>query len=212
MRSTTREKTMNPILMKHNSLMERIVREYGPMIRAAVHKSLGLMAPTEDLICGIHFAVFMTLRKLGEGWTPPRSFVSTVVKNKVNELLWQKHWDKDDINTIRKHRAEQTLRREEAMAHIHTLTPGEFKVFRLLGLGLTNQEIAESLFISPLTVRTHVKRIHSKCGIQGRAKLALAAYQACYREHGEGLDAGAGLASHEPGGYLKPSLLSEQAN
>ncbi len=143
------------------------------------------MAPTEDLIGEIHFAVFMTLRKLGEGWTPPRSFVSTVVRNKVNELLWQKHWDKDDINKIKKHRAEQTLRREEAMAHIHTLTPGEFKVFRLLGLGLTNQEIAETLFISPLTVRTHVKRIHSKCGIQGRAKLALAAYQACYREHAE---------------------------
>ena len=62
-----------------------------------------------------------------------------------------------------------------------------------------------------LTVRTHVKRIHSKCGIQGRAKLALAAYQACYREHAESPDA-AGLTSHGPGGYLKPNLLSEQAN
>jgi len=202
---------MNAILMKHNSLMERIVREYGAMIRAAVQKSLDGLAGVEDLVGEIHFAVFMTLRKLGEGWTPPRSFVSTVVRNKVNELLWQKHWDKDDVNRIKKYRAEQTLRREEAMAHIHTLTPGEFKVFRLLGLGLTNQEIAESLYISPLTVRTHVKRIHSKCVIQGRAKLALAAYQACHREHAEGPDA-AGLASHGPGGYLKPNLLSEQAN
>ena len=203
---------MNPILMKHNSLMERIVREYGGTIRTAVHKSLGVMAPTEDLIGEIHFAVFMTLRKLGEGWSPPRSFVSTIVKNKVNELLWQTHWDKDDIDKVKKHRAEQTVRREEAMAHIHTLTQGEFKVFRLLGLGLTNQEIAETLFISPLTVRTHVKRIHSKCGIQGRAKLALAAYQACYRDHAVGADESLGLAVHEPGGYLKPSLLHQQAN
>ena len=203
---------MNPILMKHNSLMERIVRDYGGMIRTAVQKSLGVMAPTEDLIGEIHFAVFMTLRKLGEGWSPPRSFVSTIVKNKVNELLWQTHWDKDDIDKVKKHRAEQTVRREEAMAHIHTLTPGEFKVFRLLGLGLTNQEIAETLYISPLTVRTHVKRIHSKCSIQGRAKLALAAYQACYRDHAEGADESLGLAVHEPGGYLKPSLLHQQAN
>ena len=203
---------MNPILMKHNSLMERIVREYGGVIRTAVQKSLGVMAPTEDLIGEIHFAVFMTLRKLGEGWTPPRSFVSTVVKNKVNELLWQTHWDKNDIDTVKKHRAEQTVRREEAMAHVHTLTQGEFKVFRLLGLGLTNQEIAETLYISPLTVRTHVKRIHSKCGIEGRAKLALAAYQACYRDHGDGADETLGLAVHEPGGYLKPSLLHQQAN
>jgi DNA-binding CsgD family transcriptional regulator len=203
---------MNPILMKHNSLMERIVREYGPMIRDAVHKSLGTLAPVEELIGEIHFAVFMTLRKLGEGWAPPRSFVNTVVRNKVNELLWQKHWDKDDIAKIKKHRAEETLRREEAMAHIHTLTQGEFKVFRLLGLGLTNQEIAETLFISPLTVRTHVKRIHSKCGIQGRAKLALAAYQACYRDHAEGQSEGLGLSVQEPGGFLKPSLLAEHAN
>jgi RNA polymerase sigma factor (sigma-70 family) len=208
----TMEKAMNPILMKHNSLMERIVREYGGMIRSAVQKSLGLMAPTEDLIGEIHFAVFMTLRKLGEGWTPPRSFIATIVKNKVNELLWQKHWDEDDLAKVRKRRAEQTVRREEAMAHIHTLTQGEFKVFRLLGLGLTNQEIAETLYISPLTVRTHVKRIHSKCGIEGRAKLALAAYQACYRDSSDALDEGPGLAAHDPGGYLKPSLISQQAN
>lgn len=203
---------MNPILMKHNSLMERIVREYGGLIRSAVHKSLGVMAPTEDVIAEIHFSVFLTLRKLGEGWTPPRSFVSTVVRNKVNELLWQKHWNKDDVDRIEKHRVEQTLRREEAMANIHTLTQGEFKVFRLLGLGLSNQEIAETLFISPLTVRTHVKRIHAKCGIEGRAKLALAAYQACYRDHAEAAEAGHGLTAREPGGYLKPSLLSQQAN
>jgi DNA-binding CsgD family transcriptional regulator len=203
---------MNPILMKHNSLMERIVREYGGMIRTAVEKSVDGLACVDEVIGEIHFAVFMTLRKLGEGWAPPRSFVSTVVKNKVNEFLWQKHWDKDGIDKVKKHRAEQILRREEAMAHIHTLTQGEFKVFRLLGLGLTNQEIAESLFISPLTVRTHVKRIHSKCGIQGRAKLALAAYQACYREQTDSIDEGIGLAVREPGGYLKPNLIAQQSN
>ncbi|HPW17071.1 MAG TPA: LuxR C-terminal-related transcriptional regulator [Candidatus Aminicenantes bacterium] len=203
---------MNPILMKHNSLMERIVRDYGGMIRSSVQKALGAMAPTEDLVGEIHFAVFMTLRKLGEGWAPPRSFVSTVVKNKVNDLLWRTHWDKNDIARVNKHRADETVRREEAMAHIHTLTQGEFKVFRLLGLGLTNQEIAETLFISPLTVRTHVKRIHSKCGIQGRARLALAAYQACYRDQADVPEAGPGLVPGAPGGYLKPNLLHQQAN
>jgi RNA polymerase sigma factor (sigma-70 family) len=203
---------MNPILTKHNALMERIVRDYGGLIRNAVEKALGAMAPTEDVVAEIHFAVFLTLRKLGEGWAPPRSFVSTVVRNKVNEFLWQKQWDNDDADRVRKHRTDETLRREEALAHIHTLTQGEFKVFRLLGLGLTNQEIAETLFISPLTVRTHVKRIHAKCGIEGRAKLALAAYQACYRDHAEAGEAGPGLTSHEPGGYLKPSLLAHQPN
>ena len=203
---------MNDVLKKHNSLMEKIVREHGSMIRGAVQKAMGDLPCAEDVVSEIHFAVFTTLRKIGDGWTPPRSFVSSIIKNKVNDFLWQKYWDSDDIETLRKRQAEQIRQREEAMASVHSLTQSEFRVFRLLGLGLTNQEIAESLFISPLTVRTHVKRIHSKCGIQGRAKLALAAYQACYRDHAGVAEEGLGLVAHEPSGYLKPSLLHQQAN
>ena len=203
---------MSDVLTRHNSLMERIIKEYGAMIRSAVLKGLGSVPGVDDVIAEVHFAVFTTLRKLGEGWAPPKSFVSTVVKNKVNDLLWQHYWDSDDIDVVKRRQAEQICQREEVMAQVHTLTQSEFKVFRLLGLGLTNQEIAETLFISPLTVRTHVKRIHAKCDIKGRAKLALAAYQACYRDHAVGADESLGLAVHEPGGYLKPSLLHQQAN
>lgn len=51
------------------------------------------------------------------------------------------------------------------------LTPSEISIFRLVGLGLTNLEIAERLFVSPLTVRTHLKHIHDKCGIKNRGML-----------------------------------------
>jgi RNA polymerase sigma factor (sigma-70 family) len=203
---------MNDVLTKHNSLMEKIIREHGPMIRGAVNKALGGLSCVEDVISEVHFAVFMTLRKLGDGWTPPRSFVSTVVKNKVNDFLWQKYWDSNDIEEFKKRQTEQTLQREEVMANIHTLTQCEFKVFRLLGLGLTNQEIAESLFISPLTVRTHVKRIHSKCGIKGRAKLALTAYQSCYRDLTDSVDVNPGMSIHEPGACLRQGLSSQPAS
>ncbi len=203
---------MNDVLEKHNSLMERIVREYGSWIRNAVEKAMGSLPFAEDIVSDVHFAVFTTLRKLGDGWTPPRSFVRSVIQNKVNDFLWQKYWDSDDVDAFKKRQTEQTRQREEALASVHSLTQSEFKVFRLLGLGLTNQEIAESLFISPLTVRTHVKRIHAKCGIQGRAKLALTAYQACYREHGEAQEAEAGLPAPEPGSFLRRGLLSQQVS
>jgi RNA polymerase sigma factor (sigma-70 family) len=203
---------MNDVLTKHNSLMEKIVRDHGAMIRTAVHKALAGQPSTEDVISEVHFAVFMTLRKLGEGWAPPRSFITSLIRNKINDFLWQKYWDGDDVGELRKRQTEQAFRREEVMAHVHTLTQSEFKVFRLLGLGLTNQEIAESLFISPLTVRTHVKRIHAKCGIQGRAKLALTAYQACYREHAEGPDEHRGLSRHDAADFLNETLLSQRAS
>jgi len=203
---------MNAVLKKHNSLMEWIVREYGPMIRGAVEKALRGLPGAEDVISEIHFAVFTTLRKLGDGWVPPRSFVSQVVDNQLNDLLWQRCWDRDDLEAFKKRQAEQALQREEMIAHVHTLTQAEFKVFRLLGLGLTNQEIADNLFISPLTVRTHVKRLHAKCDIKGRTRLALIAYQLCRQEPREGLGAGPAAADRDPAGHLQTDLLSRQAS
>jgi RNA polymerase sigma factor (sigma-70 family) len=203
---------MSDVLMRHNSLMEKVIKEHGAMIKSTVNKALGNVPRVDDIIAEVHFAVFLTLRKLGDGWVPPRSFVSTVVKNKVNDFLWQHYWDSNDIEALKKRQAELIYEREEVLAQIHTLTPAEFKVFRLLGLGLTNQEIAETLFISPLTVRTHVKRIHAKCDIKGRAKLALAAYQTCHHEAPEGRDADPALACHDPGRFLRSGSMSPQAS
>jgi DNA-binding CsgD family transcriptional regulator len=192
--------------------MEKIIKEYGAMIQSAVAKALGSVPCVDDIVAEVHFAVFTTLRKLGEGWMPTRTFVATIVKNKVNEFVWQHHWDSTEMDLLKKRQAEQITRNEEVMAQIHTLTQSEFRVFRLLGLGLTNQEIAESLFISPLTVRTHVKRIHAKCDIEGRAKLALAAYQTCYHDVPDGRDAAAEVFARDAGRFVRPGLLSQQAS
>lgn len=202
---------MSEVLTRHNALMERIVKEYGPLIRSACDKALVSAPCVDDLVAEVHFAVFMTLRKLGEGWAPPRSFISTVVKNKVNDLVWQHYWDGTDAESLKKKRAEQVFQREEVLALVHTLTQAEFKVFRLLGLGLTNEEVAKALFISPLTVRTHVKRIHAKCDIKGRAKLALAAYQVCHHEAPDLPEADRAFAA-ESGRFIRPGLLSPQAS
>jgi hypothetical protein len=55
-----------------------------------------------------------------------------------------------------------------------------------------------------------VKRIHAKCDIKGRAKLALAAYQTCYHEAPEGRGADPGPAFQDPAKFLRPGLLSQQ--
>lgn len=65
---------------------------------------------------------------------------------------------------------------EEARERLPELTKTELAAFRLVGMGMTNREIAGALFISPLTVRTHIKRTHDKLDVKGRARLALAAH------------------------------------
>ena len=49
------------------------------------------------------------------------------------------------------------------------LTPRENEVSALLVQSLTNQEIAERLFISPATVKVHVRHIYEKLGVRNRA-------------------------------------------
>jgi len=57
------------------------------------------------------------------------------------------------------------------------LTSRELDVLRLIAGGLTNQEIAEQLFISPLTCKSHVSRILYKLGARDRTQLVLLAYE-----------------------------------
>ena len=50
-----------------------------------------------------------------------------------------------------------------------SLTPQETAVAHLAATGLTNKQIAESLFLSPRTVSTHLSRAFAKLGISSRA-------------------------------------------
>jgi DNA-binding NarL/FixJ family response regulator len=61
-------------------------------------------------------------------------------------------------------------------AALAMLTDREREVLALVGSGLSNEEIAGRLVISPLTARTHVSRILAKTGARDRAQLVVLAY------------------------------------
>jgi DNA-binding NarL/FixJ family response regulator len=57
------------------------------------------------------------------------------------------------------------------------LTEREREVMALVGAGLSNEEIAERLFLSPATAKTHVSRTMVKLGARDRAQLVVFAYE-----------------------------------
>jgi DNA-binding NarL/FixJ family response regulator len=57
------------------------------------------------------------------------------------------------------------------------LTMREQEVFRLIANGLSNPEIAQELFISDTTVKTHVTRLLQKLDLRDRAQAIVLAYQ-----------------------------------
>ena len=57
------------------------------------------------------------------------------------------------------------------------LTDRERQVVALVAQGLTNDDIAERLFLSPLTAKTHVNRAMTKTGARDRSQLVVLAYR-----------------------------------
>jgi DNA-binding NarL/FixJ family response regulator len=60
---------------------------------------------------------------------------------------------------------------------IDRLTDRERQVLTMVGHGQSNDEIAGSLFLSPLTAKTHVSRIMTKLAARDRAQLVIIAYE-----------------------------------
>lgn len=59
--------------------------------------------------------------------------------------------------------------------NLSLLTPRECEVLRLMAQGLSNSEIAATLFISRHTVKNHVSSIYRKLGENDRTRVALIA-------------------------------------
>ncbi len=57
------------------------------------------------------------------------------------------------------------------------LTEREREVVRLVATGLSNDEIARELVISPLTAKTHITRAIAKLGVRDRVQLVIIAYE-----------------------------------
>lgn len=65
----------------------------------------------------------------------------------------------------------------DAIPELTGLTEREREVLLLVARGRSNQEIADDLFISPHTAKTHVNRVMTKLHAHDRAQLVIVAYE-----------------------------------
>ncbi len=102
--------------------------------------------------------------------TPPDRLVAGIETVVAGEALL--------APTLTRRLIEEHVRRPvDAGAVLDVLTEREREVVALVAAGLSNDEIAERLEVSPLTVKTHVNRAMSKLGARDRAQLVVVAYE-----------------------------------
>ena len=65
--------------------------------------------------------------------------------------------------------AQATKSKRASSSSLNDLTEREVEVLRLVAIGLSKNQIAEQLVISPNTVNVHIQSIYGKLGINSRS-------------------------------------------
>ena len=121
--------------------------------------------------------VFEALRSGASGYLlktiPPPSLIDAVRAVAAGEALLSPTVTRAVIREFVDF-APRALTPHPCLAH---LTDREREIVGLVAQGLTNQEIAEHLVISPATARTHASRAMTKLAARDRAQLVVFAYQ-----------------------------------
>ncbi len=71
-------------------------------------------------------------------------------------------------------------------AQLQVLSERELEVFALIARGKSNDDIAETLVVTPATVKTHVNRILAKLGSASRVRLVILGYETGFVTPGDG--------------------------
>jgi DNA-binding NarL/FixJ family response regulator len=70
-------------------------------------------------------------------------------------------------------------------AELEQLSPRELEVVRLVAGGASNAQIAEHLFLSQATVKTHVAAVLAKLGLRDRTQIVVFAHESGFVRPGE---------------------------
>ena len=125
---------------------------------------------------GLDEYVFEAIRSGASGFlvkdTEPEQLLHAVRVVAGGEALLSPNITKRLIEEFASHAKEP-----QSTDGLEQLTDREREVMALVAAGLSNEEIAQRLFVSPATAKTHVSRAMVKLGARDRAQLVVMAYE-----------------------------------
>lgn len=107
-------------------------------------------------------------------WDLPKDFARDIDLRKVDGVIMKSATGAELVDAIeRVHRGESVgVIPEHCQDLGATLTEREREVLALLARGATNREIADELYLSYDTIKTHVRKVFTKLGVANRTQAA----------------------------------------
>ncbi len=137
--------------------------------------------------------VYEALRAGASGFllkdTPPEQLVSAIHVVAEGEALLSPSITRRVISEFVKGAGPKP---QAQFPRLQDLTAREHEVTTLIARGLSNAEIAKTLFVSETTVKTHVARVLMKLGLRDRVQVVVLAYEAGVVTPGDAAGASAG--------------------
>lgn len=102
-----------------------------------------------------------------------KTSTASEIAQAIRETYNGQHYIEDKVSTIMK---EKRVEKQKNYLH-EQLTNRENEVVQLIAKGYTNQDMADELFITLKTVKTHVSNILSKLEVEDRTQVAIYAFR-----------------------------------
>ena len=155
-------------------MVEAQVAKVMPLVRSKIP-----VTDVDDVLQDIRLALFVSLPSF-KGESSLSTFGYSIAKHKIVDYWRGETVRRKEVRAAMEKAREIPRENPGVKGNGVSLTPAEKSVFRLLGEGATNGEIAEALSVSLSTVRSHLKNVYAKLGHCRRAKAALLSYKVFY--------------------------------
>jgi len=137
---------------------------------------LGPSFTAEEVLAVLRQPIAALLQPLEEALRSGLLVVTDQALRFPDELVWQEVLGTlaEPVLGLLRHEVDILKQREAAPGKPDgpSLTAGELRIAQLVARGLTNQQIAKRVFLSPHTVNYHLRQVFRKLEINSRAELA----------------------------------------
>ena len=153
--------------------LERAIEEETHRVKPMVCSKV-MSTDVDDVMQDIRLSFFVSFPRFREE-SKLSTYAHGIAKRKIADYIRGKYRRKKEVDAAMG--IPQKVQKDESKLAVASLTVKQGMVFRMVGQGLKNTDIAKTLCMSTNTVRSHLKIVYLKLQCRNRVMLALLSHE-----------------------------------